>query len=69
MGTRLGLVYKTSLSLGLETTRFVHSAGVGIVYGYSLIPRPQNMSLVPSLVPRPDKQSGNDLTVHVLHGM
>ena len=46
MGMRLGLVYKTSLGLGLETTRFVHSAGVDIVYGYNLIPRPQNMSYI-----------------------
>ena len=46
LGMRLGLVYETSLGLGLETTRFVHCADGGIVWLASLIPRPQNMSYI-----------------------
>ena len=51
-----GLVYESSLGLGLETTRSVHSAKVWLA---NLIPRPQTMSYIYSLVPRPEKQSGN----------
>ena len=58
LGTRLGVIYETSLGLGLVTSRFVHSAGVGIVWLASLIPSPQSMSY--SVVPRPEKQSGNE---------
>ena len=69
-GHETRLVYKTSLGLGLETTRFVHSAGVGIIWLVSFPDlRPGAIySLVPSLIPRPDKQSGNDLST-VLHGI
>ena len=55
--------------MGLETARFVHSAGLGIVWLASLVPRPQTMSY--SLVSRPKKQSRNEfmyLSI-ALHGI
>ena len=62
LDTRLGLVYETSLGLGLETTRFVHSAGVGIVW---LVSFPEHeLYIALFLASFPDQKSNLGMIQH-----